>query len=127
MKNTDEQTANVSSLLSDAHLELVRGGMFGPFVNRPFNPGTFGQAPVPATQPPATQGLGGAMAKGAVLGAFAGAATGTTVIGVAGGALLGGMDHCLGRMPPAGPSLIPTNLNVVSQVHPSAYVHVKEM
>jgi hypothetical protein len=65
------------------------------------------------------------MVKGAILGGLGGAATGNPATGMAGGALLGGMDHCIDRMPPIGASQVPTNLNVVSQVHPSAYGQVK--
>jgi hypothetical protein len=115
------------SLLSDAQLEAVRGGMFGPFVNKPFKPADFAPKPPPPPQPPVTQGLGKAMAKGAVLGGLTGAATGNTAVGLAGGALVGGMDHCMDRLPPIGPSPVPTNLDIVSQVHPFAYSQVREM
>jgi hypothetical protein len=115
------------SFLSDAQLEGVRGGMFGPFVNKPFNPAGFAPKPTTPPQPPVTQGLGKAMAKGAFLGGIGGAATGNTATGLVGGALVGGMDHCIDRMPPIGPSSVPTNLNIVSQVHPFSYGQVKHM
>ncbi len=67
------------------------------------------------------------MAKGAVLDGLGGAATGNAAAGVIGGALLGGMDHCIDRMPPIGLSPVPTNLNIVSRVHPCAYGQVKQM
>jgi hypothetical protein len=115
------------SPLSDTQLEAIRGGMFGPFVNKPHNPADFAHKPPVAPRPPVTQGLGTAMAKGAVLGGLGGAATGNTGKGIIGGALLGGMDHCIDQMPPIGPSPVPTNLNIVSQVHPYSYGQVRQM
>jgi len=115
------------SLLSDAQLEAVRGGVFGPFVNKPFNPADFAPKSRVPPPPPVVDGLGKAMAKGAVLGGLGGAATGNTAAGVIGGALLGGMDHCIDRLPPIGPSPVPTHLNIVSRVHPCAYGQVKQM
>ncbi len=54
------------SIIPDEQMENIRGGMFGPFVNTPFNPAAFApKRPIPA-QPPVTQGLGHTMVKGAV-------------------------------------------------------------
>ena len=114
-------------LLTDAQLNAVHGGMFAPFVSRPFNPSNFARKPASPPPPPVTQGLGKAMVKGAVLGGLAGAPTGTAAPGAVGGALLGGMDHCLERMRPLGPGPVPTNLNIVARVHPSAYRLVRQM
>ena len=117
------------ALLTDSELAAIRGGMFAPFVNKPFQATHFAQKqPVASPQPPVFQGLGKAMAKGAALGCLAGAATGAVAAGTAGGALLGGMDHCLDRLRLPRPSLaVPANLNIVAQVHPSRYGQVKEM
>ncbi len=106
--------------IPDVQLATVRGGMFGPFVNRPFAPETFTTKPPVPQQPPVTEGLGRALAKGAVMGVLTGAAAGNPAAAAVGGALLGGMDHCMDPMPPLGQSPIPTNLNTVSRVDPCA-------
>lgn len=43
------------------------------------------------------------------------------------GAVLGGMDHCIDHMSPIGPSMAPTNLNIVALTHPYQFGQVKYM
>lgn len=125
--NAKGRTCPTPSLLSETQLKDIRGGMFAPFINKPFDAAGSAAKAGATPQTPVTQGLGTAMAKGAVIGGLAGAPTGNAVTGAAGGALLGGMDHCMDRLPAIGPSPVPCNLNIVSRVHPYAYGHIKEM
>lgn len=87
-----------AKVLTESELRHVTGGMFGPFVN---GSGSHRLPPSPASAAPVTfRSLAGAVAEGAVTGAFAAGAAPPQARPtlVATSALMQGLRHCAGRL-----------------------------
>jgi hypothetical protein len=126
-------TAPMLSLhtLRSEELDVIRGGMFGPFVNSPaYRPPT---APAPAPVNPVTlRSVAGAVVEGATAGYLGAAAAGVPPQGrapiSAAAGLANGLAHGAGglaqSMPSPGQNPFPANLNVAAHSRfPSAPRH----